>query len=553
VVKTVTTGITPSGAVAINGAVIYPLMGSVEIVYGIETKVSTTREFRLMSYIDALATTHTITTQGPATDTSGDGLAVLTGGLTRVTPNRLGTLTSAIDAGTAYTTLAVTSTAQNISINDIIVVGVGPNAATFIASAAAAAGSTTIDVNSVTPTVTWAIGTQVFDSSLADGPGQPCVALSYTFVQDAGALINNWLYPDPGNTGSYSLYTFAPSYNGILLTHQTRVVTLGLSNNPWVGSGTYFQTNETLNYTDPPGGEAMGEQNEVFVAEFPSGIGAYGTISAGELFLVKNYGGGVIISGDLNNPTVTYLGGVTPTGAQLCTGAQTPVGFVYAADGNGVWVWQGGQSSTKLSNNLNDDFYEIGLTNTAIKFCACPLGDWVVMTGGWVLDTTNGGWWLLENPGFAPLYYGPAADGSGVWAVAGTFSASTTPVIAQYSFGTPQTSYTWKSYPIKVTDKGRTNFNLTVREVAIRAQGDGTVTVTFEGVGGSTAVTLPTTATVDGNQPAITRATVGTGTGTFTAQDMTVSMTVAGVSSGPAPVVYSLSIGVEETTPANQT
>jgi hypothetical protein len=382
-------------------------------------------------------------------------------------------------------------------------------------------------------------------------PGQPCVALAYTFVQNSGATQNNWLYPNPGATGSFDLYEFSPSYNSLCLTHQNRVVELTLFNYPWVGTvggqATFFATNETFNYTDPPNSEDMGAQNEVFVEEDPGGVGAWGSISAGELFLVKNAGGGFIVSGDLNSPTITYLGGVTPTYGTLSDAAQTVVGLVYASNNNGVWAWQGGMTSQKLSPNLNDDFWQLNSAGS-VGFSASDWGDWVAMTNGWVFDTLNGGWWQLTNPGFTPLYYGTTADGTGMWAVADSFLHASDPIIAKYDHSGPATLYTWKSYPLAQT-KDR---NLSIQEVILRAQGSGTVTITYEGVGGSGAVTQPVTFDItEGTQPQMIRSNVGTGTGTFQAQDITVAISSSGTSGGPAPIVYSVTSGFLETTPVN--
>jgi hypothetical protein len=411
--------------------------------------------------------------------------------------------------------------------------GVGPATDTGTSGINALTGALT-RVNPTTPTQ----------------PGQPCIALAYTFAQDAGAIFYNWLYPNPAATGSFSLYTFVPSYNSLCLTHQNRVVELGVTNYPWVGTvggqPTVFPTNETFNYTDPPNSNVMGAQNEVFVEEDPSGVGAWGSISAGELFMVKHAGGGVIVSGDLNSPTVTYLGGVTPTYGTLNQSAQTLVGLVYASNDNGVWAWQGGMTSQKLSGNLNDDFWALP-TQGGISFSATSLGDWLCMTNGWVFDTANGGWWKLNTPGFVPLYYGTKADGSGIWAVALSFLHASDPVIAEYSYASPSNSYTWKSYPLAQT-KDR---NISIQEVVVRCQGNGAITLVFEGVTGTTGTTLPTPVNINSTQPVMVRMDVGSTAGTFQAQDVTLSIASVGTGSGPAPTVYSVSIGFTESTPVN--
>ena len=384
-------------------------------------------------------------------------------------------------------------------------------------------------------------------------PGQPCLSLSYTFAQDAGAISYNWLYPNPSSPGVVGLYTFVPSYNSLTLTHQNRVVELTLDNYPWIGTiggvTTLFPTNETFNYTDPPNSNVMGAQNEVFVEEYPSGVGAWGSISAGELFLVKQAGGAFIVSGDLNSPTITFLGGVTPTYGTINHdgGAQTLQGLVYASDFNGVWAWQGGMTSQKLSGNLNDDFWMVP-TEGGFSFSASSWGDWICTTNGWVFDTANGGWWKLTNPGFTPLYCRVRSDGTAMWTVANNFTSGAAPIIAQYNYATPGNAYTWQSYPLTQT-KDR---NISIQEVIVRAQGVGTVTLTFAGSGGTTAVTLPTPVNVNSAVPVSTRMNVGSASGqTFQTHNVTVNIASTGTGGGPAPVVYSVSIGFLESAPIN--
>jgi hypothetical protein len=551
ITKSIQSGFTPSGGATafINGCDIHalgPIEGD-EIVYGVEAKAATSRQFRLNSYIDQAGIISAIKILGPSTDTSDAGISPLTGGMTRVNPWQAPTLSSGLTAATPITALPVTALVDAVAAGDVIQVGTGPTQLAVVASAAAGISATSIPIISATPTFAIASGAKVVDVTALATPGSPCLALSYTFIEDSGAVSYNWLYPDPGNPGSFSLFTFVPSYNSLCMTHQNRVVELTTDNYEWVGTvggiSTLAQSNETFNYSDPPNSELMGAQQEVFVAEVPTGIGAWGSIQSGEAFYVKNGGGAFIISGDFNNPIVTYLGGVTPTyGALNSKAAQTVVGLVYAANGNGVWAWQGGSSADKISNNLNDDFWTLG-TENPIDFCAASWGDWVVMTAGWLFDSANGGWWKLADPGFVPLYYGPAGNGFGVWAVANSFLASTDPIIALYSDSTPGETFTWKSYPLKET----IDTVVEIQAVSLRAQGVGNVTITLEGPNGSSFETLPVTVPVDSTQPVLVRLGCAA-----QAQDVTISIESVGAGGNPAPTIYSVAVCYVETTPVNQ-
>ena len=87
---------------------------------------------------------------------------------------------------------------------------------------------------------------------------------------------------------------------GYSFVHQSRIVNaVGISYD-WPGSS--FSVNEQICFTDPPNSTTYGAQNEVFVAEEPYGYGAWGSISAGELFMAKQRGGGLIVSGDIFSP-----------------------------------------------------------------------------------------------------------------------------------------------------------------------------------------------------------------------------------------------------------
>lgn len=376
-------------------------------------------------------------------------------------------------------------------------------------------------------------------------PGQPCIAFSYTFNSTLGVQIFNSFYPDPSAPGAIGHLDMTPSYTGFCVPHQNRVLILSNIDYQWVGTingvGTIVFTNENFNYTDPPNSDDMGAQNEVFIAEQPFGMGAWGSISAGELFLVKQAGGGFIIYGDLNAPTVIYLAGVQPTKGIYNMAAQTIIGLVYASKDSGVWLWNGSNTSQKLSNNLNDDFWDVGAP--AIQFCASSWDNWIAMTNGWLYDMVGGGWWQLADPGFVPLYYGAAFAGTGMWCVAESYENETDPIIAFYSNAKPGTSYTWQSFPMPET----INQILDVLEGSVRAQGIGTVEVTVTARDGTTS---STTLTYDSlTQPDLQRGKLGL----TNASDVTITLISTGTGGNPAPIIYSASIGFIPTSPANAT
>ena len=366
-------------------------------------------------------------------------------------------------------------------------------------------------------------------------PGNPCLALVYEWLgTGSGPQAYNWLYPDPTAPGSFVPYAMANPQNGNGVCYDNRILVLTVDNYEWTAASTALQTNEQVNFTDPPNSAAMGSQNSVLVQENPTGYGCWGSIAAGELLLIKKFGGGVLVSGDISGPEVTRLQGVVGTGGILGLGASTPLGFFYASNDNGVWVWNGGNTAQKASRNLNDDFFAVP-TAGGIAACICAQGDLVYCSNDWVYDTVTGGWWRLTEAGTGnpDLYMLPTGDGAGVWALPSAVSyAAGTPVVAtQYSYNTPAAVFAWQSYPMQESIFKA----VIVREVVVRAQGVGTVTVVVTGRDGATSISSPTSeaiASVD--QPTLYRFIIGRGPsgGALVANDVTVQVVSTGAPAG---------------------
>jgi len=395
--------------------------------------------------------------------------------------------------------------------------------------------------------------------------GSAELVLATAFINDAapiGADSHLYMYPDPYDLGgSVAPYDFAadlPSGQavGVVLGHQNRIVILQQNEYLWTNASpgkVLAGEFEHFYYTDPPntipgnGNPDSLAQNEVFVQEWPLGVGCYGSISAGELFCVKHNGGGFIVSGDLNNPTVTWLGGVTPTYNLNATAVSTPIGMVYLSNANGLWAWNGSNTSQKISVQLNDDFYIIPdpLPSIGPTYNLVVWAELFMVPNNYLFDTTTGGWWKLDNQTVPFAWYGVAYDGSSLYAMPSNVTQSTQPVVYQYSQDTPANVYSWKSYPIpKSIDR-----MVEVQECAVRAQGNGMVTLTFTADDGSSGPTQPASATFSTTtRPVLQRQVVAT-----TGYDVTVTITSTGTGGGPAPVVYGFSVGFLETTPVNPT
>lgn len=201
-----------------------------------------------------------------------------------------------------------------------------------------------------------------------------------------------------------------------------------------------------------------------FFPEMGSRIGAWGTISTGELFLVYTGGGGVIVNGDPQFPTsATKLPGVIGTGNTVGPGCQTSAGLIYVTDFDGAYVWNGGYSSEKISNQIADNQalariqQQFALTgNRSDILLTTTQHDawnyWVFFANNWVYDQFTKAWWQVENPAtinyqvhkrslISPQYF-YSSDGSTI-----SLNNNLT-TLYQWDASKSASSYLWTSNPI---------------------------------------------------------------------------------------------------------
>jgi hypothetical protein len=387
-------------------------------------------------------------------------------------------------------------------------------------------------------------------------PGQAVYVTEWSEVGLGGVKYIN-TYPNP-RTPSTNVMTStllqgstapATSRPGQIIGHQNRIVLLEDINNvhPSTNSGA-IPTNEQISFTDPANSNTpIGTQKQVFVAEYPNGYGAWGSISAGELFLVKNQGGGVVVSGDIASPTVTRLPGVVSTGAANAyyKAASTPKGLFYLTTQQGAWVWRGSDTAQKISEQLDDNF-AVTPNSAAINNVRGQLSewaDWVVFPNNWLYDTQTDSWWNLNDRSIANGrydFYVRSFSARYMYAISAQPASASTGVVDVYDRLTPANTYTWKSQPIVLP--GERLFD--VREVHIVAQGNGTVAVTVSADGTTGASSSTTTFS-----PTSTTAPVKMRDNLSALGESTVIVTI--VSTGQAadvaaPVVYEVTLGYDD-------
>ena len=372
-----------------------------------------------------------------------------------------------------------------------------------------------------------------------------------------------WVYPEllsPGTATAQDLIVSGSSTTGQVLTYGNRViVATGVG---YTHPGDNINTNENLNYTDPPESSTYGAQETVFSIENPWGYGAFGTVSVGELLMVKKVGGGLIMNGDINAPTsVIRMPGIQSTGGFVGRAGTTTMGLVYCSQDNGAWVWNGGNTSTKISQNINDSFYDLAtgnITSNNFGFFVEQWNKWLMFSNNVMYDTDTGGWWQL--------YPNKANGGRDLWwyAVTNTNSQlATAPlratsnsdyVLSVFDNTVPSVQYQWQSLPIHVTPNA--SRLLDIRQVVVRAsQPDGdpnsVISVILGGVDPATFWSSANALGEIGTTPSTLRFNVGyqdagsPSPGANGVDDIIIGIFAQNQNAHSAPIIHSIDVGYQ--------
>lgn len=263
-----------------------------------------------------------------------------------------------------------------------------------------------------------------------------------------------------------------------------------------------------VNYTDPSilTNLTFGTQGTLIDYDNPSSFGGWGTVSSSEVLLVKTGMGGVIVSGDIFNPTISRTPAVFGTNGLFGNAAQTPIGLVYRSALNGVWVWSGGAAASKLSSNIADIVW--GQTNSGYNVQLYK--NFIFTDQGYFMDINTNAWWRLppwqyNGSAFAagpnnltsPTYYtffdssvGPSPFDFIVWgadSIAGDHITATQLIFDNSNPGviaTPPAGFYhsyWESNPITLSSDNYAE----VEEVSFVIKGAGTLFVSTLGVNGA--------------------------------------------------------------------
>lgn len=184
--------------------------------------------------------------------------------------------------------------------------------------------------------------------------------------------------------------------------------------------------------------------------------GVLASLSNDELLLIRHRGGGVLVSGDLDNPTVKRLPFIAPTGGAKCHPAYTPIGLAYVT-ASGVYVWEGGETSRKISNQFDGAMWRMSASLSPMYAGAEGRLAWwdpyIMVPNSFMFDTRTESWWRLEDPdsieAFSHYAVGPSTNR--LFAFPWRQSATRNQICYEGFQNDLAHTYSWKSQPLVET------------------------------------------------------------------------------------------------------
>jgi hypothetical protein len=426
-------------------------------------------------------------------------------------------------------------------------------------------GATNSIMNATSSTVAGFFGAPypAWSRMTVSGTGNPPPVLvfpSAVSTDSAGASGHLYVYPallSPGSFGVQDLIVSHSSTTGQVISYGDRILCL-VGQDYTHPSGGGINTNENINFTDPPQSSSYGNQLDLVgdLSE-PWGYGAWGTVSVGELILIKKVGGAVVLYGDIDNLTSAInMPGITSTGDFVGSASATPIGLVYCSQNRGAWVWNGGNTSQKLSQNIADDFFDletnvIGSNNYG--FFTYPWQKWVMFSNNYVFDTTGNSWWIISPQAtqtipaiaagqidkFSVWWWVQPKDGNQIYACPLVIHSTDTPPIGWVTYDNtgPTFVYSWQSTPIHVAPNA--DRVVDVRRVVVRASSpdlDPTnqVVVTIGSFTATSSIEIMSTPT-----PIV----FNVGSGAEGLSDIEITVVGYNANGNSAPLIHSIDIG----------
>lgn len=282
-------------------------------------------------------------------------------------------------------------------------------------------------------------------------------------------------YPNPSTPGLLSIFrptgSLNPNKASLVVGHQDRAVAVLRGLYQTVGA---YHIKDVIWYSPVLDFSRLNSfsqpyaQKDVF-SENITGISIIVSNNYDELLLIKNHGGGVLIRGDLDNATLIRLPNIESCYGIASTPINTPIGLVYGTR-NGVYVWQGGSDTPKLSTQIAGFFWDhtdgVDVTYEAHRGRFGYMHPWVAVPNNYFYDTRTKAWWRIET-GFTQrynVYYTDPTTGK-LYAFPYKLTSTTNQVWDVYDPNILAGSYSWNSHPLVETRDTQRN----VREVRVTA------------------------------------------------------------------------------------
>jgi hypothetical protein len=281
-------------------------------------------------------------------------------------------------------------------------------------------------------------------------------------------------------------------------------------------------------------------------SRIPDMCGAIASMNQSDLFIVKAQRGGVIIRGDLLQPTVTIVPGVVPTGPYPHTPVVTPLGMVYGTP-FGIFAWNGGDVSQNISPLLEGPQWLIaGTHEPTVRSPLTSVGKFsykypfIYAPNNWIMDVRTNGWFRSNQPADqGGISFGHWTAGTTNRVYGAPLEIPRTGTYANYAYAgfandKGATSWSWRSQPLVRTR----NRYLKFREVNVVLQGVGTVAVTLIGPDGTSTVTF----TVNSTRPVVFSEPIS-----LEGTDIEVKIVATNGVGNDAPTLRRMSLGYQTT------
>jgi len=131
-------------------------------------------------------------------------------------------------------------------------------------------------------------------------------------------------------------------------------------------------------------------------------INSITSVNANQIFATTVNKGAVVVNGDLNNPNVVNLPSVESTYGKTPHPVTVNGGVVYGSR-SGMFLWDGGETSTSLSPQLDGEFWLSDDMEDSYR-PAAPVGrlgyraPYLFVPNGWMCDMRTNSWWKIPGP-----------------------------------------------------------------------------------------------------------------------------------------------------------